>query len=431
MPPERDFQIVMTKPGGAVCNLDCAYCYYLAKQDLYPGGAPFRMGDELLEEYIVQHIEASPGSAIVFAWHGGEPTVLGLDYFRKIAALQRQHCPPGRRIVNNLQTNGTLLDEEWCRFLAAERFLVGLSLDGPAELHDGYRVTRGGKPTHRQVLRAFRLLQRHGIVCDVLCVVHAGNVHSPLGVYRFFKEIGARSLQFLPLVERRPGAPGGVSERSVPAAALGEFLCAVFDEWVRQDVGRITVQTIDEAARAACGVEHALCIFRETCGDVPVVEHNGDFYSCDHFVDRDHLVGNIRRTPLAELLACERQQQFGRAKRDTLPRDCRECEVLPLCNGGCPKDRFLMTADGEAGLSYLCAGYRRFFTHSRPALDHLARLWRGGQPPERLMEWARAADRRARTQAGRNDLCPCGSGRKYKRCCLGKPGVRPPHGAVN
>jgi uncharacterized protein len=416
----REFQIVMTKPAGAVCNLDCRYCYYLAKRDLYRGGEPFRMTDDLLEEYIVQHIEASPGAAVTFAWHGGEPTVLGLDYYRRVVALQRKHRPPGRRIINNIQTNGTLLDEAWCRFLAAEGFFVGLSLDGPAAPHDRYRVTRDGKPTHRQVLRGFRLLRQHGVRCDVLCVVHQASVQSPVAVYRFFKELGVQSLQFLPLVERRPDAPGGVSEHTVPAEAFGAFLCAVFDEWVRQDVGRIAIQMFDEAARPACGLEHALCIFRETCGDVPVLEHNGDFYACDHFVDPEHRFGNIRETPLATLLACEAQQAFGLAKRNALPRYCRECEVLALCNGGCPKDRFVRTPDGENGLNYLCTGYKRFFIHSRPALVQLGTLWRSGQPAARVMEWARAADAGARTRAGRNDPCPCGSGRKYKKCCFGK-----------
>ncbi len=420
MPAVREFQVVMTKPVGAVCNLDCRYCYYLSTQGLYPDGGPFRMADDVLERYIVQHIEASPGTALTFAWHGGEPTLLGVDYFRKIVALQRKHRPAGRRIINNIQTNGTLLDDAWCRFLAAESFLVGLSLDGPAELHDRYRVTRGGKPTHKQVLGAFRLLERHRVACDVLCVVHDENVRSPGAVYRFFKELGVRSLQFLPLVERRPDAPGGVGERTVPAEAFGAFLCAVFDEWIRQDVGRIAIQTFDEAVRAACGLEHALCIFRETCGDVPVLEHNGDFYSCDHFVDREHLVGNIRETPLATLLACATQQAFGRAKRDALPQSCRECPVLAQCNGGCPKDRFIRTPDGEEGLNYLCAGYKRFFTHSRPALGQMAALWRSGQPAARVMEWARAADAQARARAGRNDPCPCGSGRKYKKCCFGR-----------
>ncbi|OGK88301.1 MAG: anaerobic sulfatase maturase [Candidatus Rokubacteria bacterium GWC2_70_16] len=416
----REFQ-VMVKPIGALCNLGCDYCYYLDKQRLYPDAAAPRMPDDLLEAYIVQHIAAAPRPLINFQWHGGEPTLLGLDYFRKIVALQRKHQPAGRQITNGLQTNGTTLDEEWCRFLAAEGFFVGLSLDGPQALHDRHRVTKGQKPTHKAVMRAFRLLQQHRVRLDILCVVHADNAGSPMAVYRFFKEIGARHLQFLPFVEPLRDGSGGVTLHSVPPLAYGEFLCAIFDEWVRQDVGRVTVQLFDEAARPACGLPHALCHFREECGDVPVVEHNGDFYACDHFVDPAHRLGNIRETPLAALLDSEPQIRFGQAKRETLPRYCRECDVLALCNGGCPKDRFIKTPDGEPGLNYLCAGFKRFFAHSRPALERLAAVWRAGQPMERLMQEVRAADQSATRQAGRNDLCPCGSGKKYKRCCLGKP----------
>ena len=415
----REFQ-VMVKPIGAICNLGCDYCYYLDKQHLYPDTAAPRMPDDLLEAYIVQHIAASPRPLINFQWHGGEPTLLGLDYFRKIVALERKHQPAGRQITNGLQTNGTTLDEEWCRFLAAESFFVGLSLDGPQALHDRHRVTKGQKPTHKTVMRAFRLLQQHRVRSDILCVVHADNAGSPMAVYRFFKEIGAQHLQFLPFVEPLRDGSGGVTPHSVPALAYGEFLCAIFDEWVRQDVGRVTVQIFDEAARPACGLPHALCHFREECGDVPVVEHNGDFYSCDHFVEPAHRLGNLRETRLVDLVDSAPQLDFGRAKRQALPRYCRECDVLALCNGGCPKDRFIRTPDGEPGLNYLCAGFKRFFTHSRPHLDRLAAVWRAGQPMERLMREVRAADQSAAQQAGRNALCPCGSGRKYKKCCLGK-----------
>ncbi len=418
-PASREFQ-VMTKPVSTICNLDCHYCYYIKKEDVYPKGASFRMADDLLEEYIVQHIQASPKPMISFAWHGGEPTILGVDYFRKIVSLQRKHLPPDRRITNGIQTNGTLLDDEWCRFFAAEGFYVGLSLDGPQELHDGYRVTKGQKPTHKQVMRAFRLLRQHKVHCDVLCVVHDQNVRYPTRVYRFFKEIGVEYLQFLPLVERLNDGAGGVSGQTVPAEPFGTFLCAIFDEWVRQDIGRITVQIFDEAVRPALGMEHALCIFRESCGDVVVVEHNGDFYSCDHFVDPEHRVGNIRETPLVEMLESTAQRDFGLAKRDKLPRYCRECEVRDMCNGGCPKDRFIRTPDGEEGLNYLCAGYKKFFIHSRPPLEKMASLWRAGEPLEKLMEIVRAEDLKTSPQAGRNDPCPCGSGKKYKRCCLGK-----------
>jgi uncharacterized protein len=415
----REFQ-VFAKPAGAICNLDCRYCYYLKAQLLYPKSESPRMPDDLLEEYIVQHIDAFPGSNISFSWHGGEPTVLGLDYFRKIVALQRKHQRPGQRISNGMQSNGLLLDEEWCGFLAAERFSVGLSLDGPPDLHDRYRVTKGQKPSHKQAMRAFKLLRRYRIPCDVLCVVHDQNVNHPTRLYRFLKEIGARYVGFLPVVESSHGPDGAVSPYTPSADAFGAFLCAVFDEWVRQDIGQITVQIFDEATRPARRLEHSLCIFRETCGDIPVIEHNGDFYSCDHYVDAQHRLGNIRETPLVELLESPAQKTFGRAKRDALPRYCRTCEVRAMCHGGCPKDRFIRTPDGEGGLNYLCAAFKRFFTHSLPYTLKLASLEQAGQPPQRLMQAVTSADLLASPHADRNDPCPCGSGRKYKKCCLGK-----------
>lgn len=380
---------VFAKPGGPICNLDCRYCYYLEKADLYPEVRSFRMSHALLEEYIVQHVEAATGEVIRFSWHGGEPTLLGLDYFRTIASLQRRHRPPGKRITNGLVTNGILVDEGWCRFLAAEGYAVGISLDGPAELHDRYRVTKGRKPTHKQVVRAFRLLRQHRVPCDVLCVVHAANARYPREVYRFFKDIGATYVGFLPLVERRGDPPSGVGDATVPADALGSFLCTVFDEWVRNDIGRIMIQNFDEAARPLRGLDHSLCVYRETCGDVPVLEHNGDLFSCDHFVDGKHLLGNIQRSRLGELLRDAKLLRFGREKRDLLPRYCRECAVLPMCNGGCPKDRFSRTPDGEGGLNYLCAGYKRFFSHSRPILERLVPLWKAGAGATELMAVAR------------------------------------------
>lgn len=414
----REFQ-VFAKPADSICNLDCHYCYYLKKEHLFPKTESFRMPDDILEEYIVQHIDASPGSVINFCWHGGEPTILGLDYFRKIVALQRKHQPPHRRITNGMQTNGTLLDEDWCRFLAAEGFGVGLSLDGPQEMHDRYRVTKGQHPTYKQSMRGYKLLRQHRIPCNILCVVHAQNVQHPTPVYRFFKEIKAQYVEFLPLVEPQPDEGGGVSHRSVSALAWGNFLCTIFDEWVGQDIERINVQIFEEAARTAFGQEHALCIFRETCGDVPVIEHNGDFFSCDHFVNTEHRLGNIRETPLVDLLECPAQRAFGQAKLDTLPRYCQACEVRNMCHGGCPKDRILRTPDGEGGLNYLCAGYKRFFTHCRPFVAQLSALWRR-QSLEGQMMMAHAKAAQASPRAGRNDPCPCGSGRKYKKCCLGK-----------
>ena len=375
----REFQ-VFVKPIGPICNLDCRYCYYLKKEQLYQEGEPFRMPDDILEEYIVQHIAASPETVIRFSWHGGEPTLLGLDYFRKIVTLQRKHEPPDRRIVNGIQTNGTLLDEDWCRFFATEGFSVGLSLDGPREMHDRYRVTKDQKPTYEHTMRGYELLQARGVYTDILCVVNAHNVKFPLQVYRFFKQIDAQHVSFLPMVEPQPDTKGGVSSISVPAEAWGTFLCTVFDEWRDQDIGRVKVQIFEEAARTAFNQEHSLCMFRPTCGDIPVVEHNGDFYSCDHFVDVEHRLGNIMDTPLVELLESPAQRAFGKAKLETLPCYCRRCEVRVMCNGECPKNRFLRTPDGEPGLNYLCAGYKRFFTHCQPFVSEVAALWRRQNP---------------------------------------------------
>jgi len=377
------------------------------------------MPDDILEEYIVQHIEAWPDPIIRFSWHGGEPCLLGLDYLRRIVAFERKHQPPNRSIVNGIQTNGTLLDEEWCRFLAAEGFAVGISLDGPKALHDLHRVTKNQDSAFDQAIRGYTLLQRHQVSSEVLCVVNADNVHHPLQVYRFFKELQAQYITFLPLVEPQPGSQGGVSQRTVPPDAFGDFLCTIFDEWKRQDIGRVKVQLFEEAARTAFGQEHTLCILREICGDVPVVEHNGDFYSCDHFVDAEHRLGNIGETSLVDLLESPTQRAFGQAKLDTLPDTCRACEVREMCNGGCPKNRFAQTPDGQAGLNYLCAGYRQFFNHCRPFVTAIAGLWRRQSSAESMPQ-TQGTNRLATTKPGRNDPCPCGSGKKYKKCCMNK-----------
>jgi uncharacterized protein len=399
----RDFQ-VFAKPVGPLCNLACRYCYYISKQLPHTGEESMRMPDALLEEYIVQHIAASRGPRIEFSWHGGEPTLLGLGYFKKIVALQNKHLPGGKRIYNGIQTNGILIDEDWCRFLAAEGFGVGLSLDGPQELHDRYRQTRGGEPTHRQVMRAFELLKRTGITCDILCAVHDQNARHSLQVYRFFKEIGVQYMSFLPIVARTPGSQSEPEPCTVSAEDYGLFLCAIFDEWTKRDIGRRSVQIFEEAIRPLQRSEHSLCIFRKTCGNVPVVEHNGDVFACDHFVDAAHHLGNILEVPFVQLLESPALRSFGEAKRDALPRYCRQCEVLDMCNGGCPKDRFLQTPEGEPGLNYLCAGFKRFFMHCRPFFQKVI---------------AAAQARQARTRSvGRNDPCPCGSGLKYKKCCM-------------
>ena len=366
-----DFQ-VFVKPVGAHCNLACKYCYYLGKSSVYPQDHNYRMNARVLENYILQHIQASTGPDIFFSWHGGEPTLAGLSYFRLITSLQHKYCPPNIRIVNGLQTNGILLNDEWCRFLADEKFVVGISIDGPEELHNAYRYSVKGHPSFKQTLRGFQLLKWYGIPSEILCVVNARNVQEPLQVYNFFKKLGARYITFIPLVEKQPSSNTRVSVDTVPSKAYGEFMVKVFEEWKASDIGTIQIQMVEEALRTAFDQEHALCILKKTCGRVPVVEYNGDFYSCDHYVEAKHLVGNIMKTPLADLLESEQQKQFGQAKFDSLPGQCLRCEVLGMCNGGCPKDRFLNSEDGQAGLNYLCEGYQLFFKHCKPFAEAIA-----------------------------------------------------------
>jgi uncharacterized protein len=349
----------------------CDYCYYLDKKKLFPAG-PLRMSEDLLEKYIVQRFEASSGSATHFEWHGGEPTLLGLDYFRTITRLQNKHKPGGRTVSNGLQTNGILIDDEWADFLAREGFSVGLSLDGPEEFHDGFRKTADGRPTHSQVVNAFHLLKERRVFCNVLCVLHSANTAAPDKLYDFYRGMGVSYLQFLPLV--------GAGKASARPGDIGNFLCRIFDRWIKEDVGRIVIQIFDEALRPLYGVPHALCIHRETCGDAAVLEHDGRFYACDHFVDSEHLIGNIKERKLSDLASDPKMASFGEAKKSALPKYCRECEALSFCNGGCPKDRTARTPDGEAGLNYLCPAYKGFFLHSKPELTRLAGHMKAGKP---------------------------------------------------
>ena len=408
----------MTKPIGPICNLACEYCYYLAKEALFPEGEAFRMPDVLIELFIKQMIESHPGPQVDFAWQGGEPTLMGLDFFRRIVELQAKYLPKGWRATNALQTNGTRLSAEWCEFLREHNFLVGISMDGPPDLHDAYRVDKGGRPTHALVLRGLKLLQEHGVEHNVLCVVNRLNSERPLDVYRYFRELGVRYLQFIPIVECR--GDGGVSDRSVRPDQYGAFLNAIFDEWVRHDVGRVYVQIFEESFAIALGLPASLCVLQETCGSALVMEHNGDVFSCDHFVLPEYRLGNIRETHLERLAALPEQEKFGLAKRDALPGQCRTCDVYTMCRGGCPKDRISHTADGEPGLNYLCEGYRAYFRHARPVLDRMARLWLQGRHPKAIMAELRREDERIWSSARRNDPCPCGSGLKYKRCCWDK-----------
>ena len=375
---------IMVKPRGAICNLDCEYCFYLRKENLYPGGS-FRMSDELLENFVRQYIESQRVPQVNFAWQGGEPTLMGLDFFHKVIAYQKKYAPPGVQIENALQTNGTRLNDAWCQFFAENHFLIGISLDGPREMHDRYRKDKGGGDTFDRVVRGVKLLKKHRVDFNILTCVSSANVNQPLEVYRFLRdEIGARFIQFIPIVERdnETGFQQGtvLTARSITGKQYGEFLIAIFDEWLRRDVGRVFVQMFDTALGRWLGAPGGLCVFQETCGLALAMEHNGDLYSCDHFVEPDYLLGNIRQTPMAELVSSPQQRKFGLDKRATLPRYCRECPVLFACNGGCPKDRTDTTPDGEPGLNHLCAGFKAFFTHVDEPMRQMAELLRHNRP---------------------------------------------------
>lgn len=332
------------------------------------------MSDEVLEMYIRQHLEATSEPLVFFSWHGGEPLLAGIDFYRKALALQRKYCPAEKKIVNGIQTNGTLLDEQWCAFLAEAGFVVGISLDGPEHLHNAFRLAPGGGETFKKVMRGFDLLVLHGIDPEILCVVNAVNVKYPLEVYRYFRHLGVPFITFIPLVEP-VNSTRSVSERSVQAKDFGHFLCVIFDEWLEKDIGQVKIQIFEEALRTAFHQEHTLCIFKPECGRVPVIERNGDFYSCDHFVNPRFRLGNIHDTPLEQLLESEAQKTFGRVKYAALPKYCCNCEVLDMCHGECPKNRLIAAPDGEPGLNYLCAGYKMFFRHCRPFVDEVARTF--------------------------------------------------------
>ena len=424
---------IMAKPVGPICNLDCKYCFYLEKENLYPKTSNWAMAEDTLESYIRQYIEAQSAPVITFAWQGGEPTLLGVDYFRRVVELERKYAG-GKRIDNAFQTNGVLLDNEWGEFLAENKFLVGLSIDGPRELHDKYRVDKGGQPTFDKVMRGLGYLTKHGVEFNTLTVVQRHNSYHPLDVYWFLKEVGSGFMQFIPIVERiaeapvadglalispSSGAPARVSPWSVEPVQYGRFLSTIFDEWVRHDVGKCYVQIFDVALESWLGLQPSLCVFRETCGAAMAIEHNGDLYSCDHYVYPENKLGNIRENPLEALVNSRQQWQFGQDKRDTLPRYCCECEVRFACNGECPKHRFIRTPEGEEGLNYLCAGYKMFFKHIDPYMRFMAEEFRQERPPANVMDWIRQRElgESRRRSPGRNDLCPCGSGKKYKKCC--------------
>ncbi|MFI5377737.1 MAG: anaerobic sulfatase maturase [Tepidisphaerales bacterium] len=494
---------IMTKPIGPICNLDCKYCFYLEKEKLYPGKSSWRMSDEVLEAYIRQYIEAQRIPEINFAWQGGEPTLLGVGFFRKVVELQAKYAN-GKRIHNAFQTNGTLLDDEWGEFLAANKFLIGLSIDGPREIHDCYRVDKKGQPTFDQVMRGRGFLAKHGVEFNALCVVNRANSQHPLETYNFLKSEVSEFMQFIPLVERSgdtsaasaltggiprptstpnppvrapaaltspqfdlaeppvlqktehgvslpiigvggrdrsPSGPspvhdGGFGEATPPSnspvtpwsvqpQAYGEFLCRIFDHWVRHDVGRVFVQLFDVQLGIWMGMPSSLCVFAETCGDAMAVEHNGDLYSCDHYVYPRYHLGNVLQGNLREMVDSPAQRKFGRDKRDLLPKFCQECDVRFACNGECPKHRFMRAPDGEFGLNYLCPAYKKFFHHVDPFMTRMGQLLQNGHPAAAIMPEIAAGESEGRQKrgwetAGRNDPCPCGSGKKFKKCCWDK-----------
>jgi uncharacterized protein len=425
---------LLAKPSGSTCNIDCRYCFFLSKEALYPDDR-HRMSDETLEAYIRQLLESHRLPEVTVAWQGGEPTLMGLDFFRKAVALVEKYRRPEQRIQQTFQTNGIALDDEWCAFLKQHDFLVGLSVDGPRDIHDANRVTRNGKGTFDLVMKGWSHLRKHGVEFNILCTVNSANQHQGRRVYRFFRdELGASWIQFIPIVERATAdtihiANLGWSERprekrilytqtgtlvthrSVGGAQYGAFLIDVFEEWVRRDVGKVYVQLFDVTLEAYFG-QYKLCIHAPTCGNGPALEHNGDLYACDHFVEPRFKLGNIHRTHMIALVASPEQRKFGQDKRDTLTRQCQACEVRSLCNGGCPKERFSAAEDGEPGHNYLCAGLYAFFTHTRPAMARMAELHSAGRAPAEIMAMTAADD----AKRGPYAPCACGSGRKFRFC---------------
>ena len=389
---------VMLKPAGAHCNLACKYCYYLEKNKLYPTAQRHLMSDEMLEQFTREYIEAQTMSQVLFTWHGGEPLLRSIDFYRKALSLQQKYAG-GRRIDNVIQTNGTLLTDEWCEFFAQNHWLVGISIDGPQPDHDHYRLTAAGKPSWKKVMQGIKLLKKHGVEWNAMAVVNAYNVNHPLEFYRFFKENGCQFLQFTPIVERLTRHEDGrtlasladkdeisLSEASVAPEQWGYFLCAIFDEWVRKDVGKIFVEIFDCTLANWMGISPGICAYSKECGHAGVMEHNGDVYSCDHFVFPEYKLGNIRDHSLIDMLYGEQQQEFSRLKHSSLPRQCKECDMEFACHGECPKNRFMKDKYGDSGLNYLCPGYYHYYQHVAPYMDYMKQELMSQRPPSNIMK---------------------------------------------
>ena len=388
---------VMLKPAGAHCNLACKYCYYLEKNKLYPTAQRHLMSDEMLEQFTREYIEAQTMSQVLFTWHGGEPLLRSIDFYRKALSLQQKYAG-GRRIDNVIQTNGTLLTDEWCEFFAQNHWLVGISIDGPQPDHDHYRLTAAGKPSWQKVMQGIKLLKKHGVEWNAMAVVNAYNVNHPLEFYRFFKENGCQFLQFTPIVERLTRHEDGrtlasladkneipLSEASVAPEQWGYFLCAIFDEWVRKDVGKIFVEIFDCTLANWMGISPGICAYSKECGHAGVMEHNGDVYSCDHFVFPEYKLGYIRDHSLIDMLYGEQQQEFSRLKHSSLPRQCKECDMEFACHGECPKNRFMKDKYGDSGLNYLCPGYYHYYQHVAPYMDYMKQELMAQRPPSNIM----------------------------------------------
>ena len=389
---------VMLKPASAHCNLACKYCYYLEKNKLYPTAQRHLMSDEMLEQFTREYIEAQTMSQVLFTWHGGEPLLRSIDFYRKALSLQQKYAG-GRRIDNVIQTNGTLLTDEWCEFFAQNHWLVGISIDGPQPDHDHYRLTAAGKPSWKKVMQGIKLLKKHGVEWNAMAVVNAYNVNHPLEFYRFFKENGCQFLQFTPIVERLTRHEDGrtlasladkdeisLSEASVAPEQWGYFLCAIFDEWVRKDVGKIFVEIFDCTLANWMGISPGICAYSKECGHAGVMEHNGDVYSCDHFVFPEYKLGNIRDHSLIDMLYGEQQQEFSRLKHSSLPRQCKECDMEFACHGECPKNRFMKDKYGDSGLNYLCPGYYHYYQHVAPYMDYMKQELMSQRPPSNIMK---------------------------------------------
>lgn len=389
---------VMLKPAGAHCNLACKYCYYLEKNKLYPTAQRHLMSDEMLEQFTREYIEAQTMNQVLFTWHGGEPLLRSIDFYRKALSLQQKYAG-GRCIDNVIQTNGTLLTDEWCEFFAQNHWLVGISIDGPQPYHDHYRLTAAGKPSWQKVMQGIKLLKKHGVEWNAMAVVNAYNVNHPLEFYRFFKENGCQFLQFTPIVERQTRHEDGrtlasladkneipLSEASVAPEQWGYFLCAIFDEWVRKDVGKIFVEIFDCTLANWMGVSPGICAYSKECGHAGVMEHNGDVYSCDHFVFPEYKLGNIRDQSLIDMLYGEQQREFSRLKHSSLPRQCKECDMEFACHGECPKNRFMKDKYGDSGLNYLCPGYYHYYQHVAPYMDYMKQELMAQRPPSNIMK---------------------------------------------